>query len=169
MARVSAELHPVTRSRPLYLLAAPDPAARLHLIVTDGQPLPAELQTRFAGCATELWVGGADALPDLAARLAVETTGLRLHIVGSEAFLWDVARLAEAAGLCEQEITMQPAGPPHRRVQCVHCKSFLEAVGESMVDCPGCGLRLLVRDHFSRRLAAFQGIARHGVTRGEGG
>ena len=29
----------------------------------------------------------------------------------------------------------------------------------SIFDCPGCDVALLVRDHYSRRLAAFQGVS----------
>jgi DNA-directed RNA polymerase subunit RPC12/RpoP len=45
-----------------------------------------------------------------------------------------------------------------RRVQCVHCKGITEAVTTQPARCSRCGLTLLVRDHYSRRIAAFQGV-----------
>ena len=45
-----------------------------------------------------------------------------------------------------------------RRVQCVHCKGITDNVATSPFQCSHCGLPLLVRDHYSRRLAAFQGV-----------
>ncbi|MEI9901745.1 MAG: dimethylamine monooxygenase subunit DmmA family protein [Hyphomicrobium sp.] len=44
------------------------------------------------------------------------------------------------------------------RVQCVHCKGFTENVVASPVKCAQCGLTLAVRDHYSRRYAAFIGV-----------
>ena len=43
-------------------------------------------------------------------------------------------------------------------MQCVHCKLTADAVTTSMYECEGCGNLLFVRDHYSRRLAAFQGV-----------
>jgi DNA-directed RNA polymerase subunit RPC12/RpoP len=43
-------------------------------------------------------------------------------------------------------------------VQCVHCKGITENVTTQPVTCAHCGLLLFVRDHYSRRLAAFQGV-----------
>lgn len=163
---VSADLHAGTKSRPLYKPIVPDTTARATLIVTDGRNLPAELARLFAPVPAEIWTRP-EPLAPLAARLAEETEGLRLVAVGPEAFLWDVVRVAEAAGMGRDEIGLFLDGPALRRVQCLHCKSFLDGVTEKIVTCPGCGLTLLVRDHFSRRLGAYQGIATHGVTRGE--
>lgn len=45
-----------------------------------------------------------------------------------------------------------------RRVQCVRCKGITEDVIESPIASSNCGLNLLVRDHYSRRLAAYQSV-----------
>ncbi len=103
---------------------------------------------------------------DLAAELSVAVTGLRLYVFGGEAFVWDMFRVALQSGLDADEIFLHP-DVGRRRVQCIHCKTVAEEVAAPELDCPGCGLRLLVRDHFSRRLAAFQGVAMRGATRGE--
>ena len=48
-----------------------------------------------------------------------------------------------------------------RRMQCVHCKGISENVTTQPSQCAHCGLWLLVRDHYSRRLGAFQGVCIH--------
>ena len=57
-----------------------------------------------------------------------------------------------------QSIRTEHRGSLMRRVQCVHCKGMIENVTTNPVTCTHCGLLLLVRDHYSRRLAAFQGV-----------
>ena len=49
-------------------------------------------------------------------------------------------------------------GSAARRVQCVHCKGITDNVRISPFTCSHCGLSLLVRDHYSRRIGAFQGV-----------
>jgi DNA-directed RNA polymerase subunit RPC12/RpoP len=55
-------------------------------------------------------------------------------------------------------IRTEHRGSRARRVQCVHCKGINEDVSFSPVRCAHCGLLLLVRDHYSRRIGAFQGV-----------
>jgi predicted RNA-binding Zn-ribbon protein involved in translation (DUF1610 family) len=43
-------------------------------------------------------------------------------------------------------------------MQCVHCKGITEDVATDPFQCSHCGLNLFVRDHYSRRLAAYQGV-----------
>ena len=45
-----------------------------------------------------------------------------------------------------------------RRMQCVHCKDITEDVEMDPFICAHCGLSLYVRDHYSRRIAAYQGV-----------
>jgi hypothetical protein len=40
----------------------------------------------------------------------------------------------------------------------VHCKGITENVALDPFVCSHCGLSLYVRDHYSRRIAAFQGV-----------
>ena len=61
-------------------------------------------------------------------------------------------------GIDHRSVLTEHSGSAARRVQCVHCKHVCEGVTTSLVECEGCGLLLLVRDHYSRRLAAFQGV-----------
>ena len=55
-------------------------------------------------------------------------------------------------------IQKEHRGSTVRRVQCVHCKGITENVATDPFKCSHCGLNLFVRDHYSRRMAAFQGV-----------
>jgi len=166
----------MNKSRPVYAPFHIDPAARFHLIVTD-QPAPPRsddlpldniaiwvVRTVAPGIQAppEGAVRAFRAVPELLThlkhRLTRETVGLRLYAVGAEAFLWDVHNLARGEGLAAAEIRLHRAGPAVRRVYCTHCKTMIENAAVNVVDCPGCSAALFVRDHFSRRLAAFMGV-----------
>jgi hypothetical protein len=51
-----------------------------------------------------------------------------------------------------------PTIKSHPRVRCVHCRGVTENVATQPVVCAHCGLTLFVRDHYSRRIAAFMGV-----------
>jgi dimethylamine monooxygenase subunit C len=67
-------------------------------------------------------------------------------------------QVALDAGIDFNSIRTEHRGSEARRVQCVHCKGITENVTTQPCICSHCGLSLLVRDHYSRRLAAFQGV-----------
>lgn len=90
--------------------------------------------------------------------LAALPMGLRVYAAGSEELLARVVRVAESHGLDPAEIQCEQAGPALRRVYCIHCRAFSEGVNTAQVTCCGCGRDLLVRDHYSRRHAAFMGV-----------
>ncbi|PAU80540.1 hypothetical protein CK501_08870 [Halovibrio salipaludis] len=91
--------------------------------------------------------------------LADSGMGVRLYVAGSEAFLWRVVATArDGVGISEAAIQMERCGPPARPVCCIHCKTTDPAVSTTVYQCPGCGLNLFVRDHFSRRLGVYQGV-----------
>ncbi|GAB4070797.1 hypothetical protein KHC28_05740 [Ancylobacter sonchi] len=106
-------------------------------------------------------------LDRLSHRLAQETVGFRLYAVGEEGFVWNVAKLAREAGLEAAECRTAHAGSLRRRVFCVHCKTITEDVTTSLAACDGCGAHLVVRDHFSRHLAAFMGVQADAEAPGE--
>ena len=97
-------------------------------------------------------------LSQLPARLKNEIMGLRLYVIGTEDFLWDIAGVARQAGLGEQEIHLTHAGSKRRRVYCAHCRALNQDITKNICVCTGCGAHLFVRDHFSRRLAAYMGV-----------
>lgn len=81
-----------------------------------------------------------------------------LYISGTEAFLWDVQTLAIDAGLLPEQINLIAPTSLARRVFCTHCYHVMENITHTPVVCEGCGLPLLVRDHFSRCHSAYVGL-----------
>ena len=84
--------------------------------------------------------------------------GTRVYIAGPESFIGRAMQLAAAFNLNKDEIRAEHAGPAARRVHCVHCRASMEDVRTNLVRCAGCSRWLLVRDHYSRRLAAYMGV-----------
>jgi dimethylamine monooxygenase subunit C len=176
------------RSRPLYPGLTPDLNARINLMVCDkaGAEAVAELFSRadhaFAQRSTVLVCDTLSAqeaessksalapatvevlptldagISDLRARLDAAPMALRLYAAGSEPLIGLVVQAAADHAIDHLSIKTEHRGSLKRRVQCVHCKGFIENVTTNPVTCPHCGLVLLVRDHYSRRLAAFQGV-----------
>lgn len=100
----------------------------------------------------------AAALPRLRQTLANAHMGLRLYLAGTEGLIGQAMQVALEAGIDHSSIQTEHRGSWARRVQCVHCKGITENVTTQPATCAHCGLLLLVRDHYSRRLAAFQGV-----------
>ena len=100
----------------------------------------------------------AAAVPRLTKVLTDAHMGLQIYTTGTEGLMTQVAAAAQAAGLVYEAVQMEHRGSLVRRVQCVHCKGVTENVTHDPFQCSHCGLNLFVRDHFSRRLAAFQGV-----------
>ena len=100
----------------------------------------------------------ATALPRLTKVLADAHMGLQIYVAGTEGLIGQVQAAAMAAGLPHAGIQTEHRGSTVRRVQCVHCKGITENVRTDPFQCSHCGLHLFVRDHYSRRLAAFQGV-----------
>jgi DNA-directed RNA polymerase subunit RPC12/RpoP len=89
--------------------------------------------------------------------LSQAPAGTRLYAVGDESFLWQAQRTARQAGLLVDEIELFKQGT-RRRLYCVHCSGFQDVADEGECTCSHCGLRLLVREHFSQRLGAYMGV-----------
>jgi len=100
----------------------------------------------------------AAALPRLTWTLANAHMGLRMYLAGTEGLIGQMMQAAIEAGIDPASIQTEHRGSWARRVQCVHCKGVTENVTTQPVTCSHCGLLLLVRDHYSKRLAAFQGV-----------
>jgi dimethylamine monooxygenase subunit C len=176
------------KSRPIYPGLSPDLNARSNLIVCDkaGAAAVAELFSRadiaFAKRTTviladslsdaegktlthDLAPATVEILPTLAAGIArlrqlldSAPMGLRLYAAGSEPLIGSVVQAGADFSIDHLSIRTEHRGSLMRRVQCVHCKGFIDNVTTNPVKCSHCGLTLLVRDHYSRRLAAFQGV-----------
>jgi predicted RNA-binding Zn-ribbon protein involved in translation (DUF1610 family) len=103
----------------------------------------------------------------LNALLANATMATRLYAAGAEGFIGQVVQMALGHGMDHQSISTEHRGSLARRVQCVHCKGIIEDVTTQVVTCSHCGVPLLVRDHYSRRLAAFMAVSVDAETPGE--
>ncbi len=170
-------------SRPQYKPLELDPTGHRHLIVADHVGILQNAKSLIAdGVSAELWsvtkISATDtalhadgdgvsqrsfrSIPQLfehlTRQLAQEQIGFRLYAVGTEPFIWDVAKLARERGMDQGEFHLTHEGSERRRVHCIHCRAMTEDVTTNIVACRGCGAHLLVRDHFSRRLSAFMGV-----------
>ena len=102
---------------------------------------------------------------DVAALLATFRTvldeslmGTRLYVAGPESFIGLAMKLALEFDMNKDEIRAEELGSSARRVYCVHCRTTTEDVKTNIVKCAGCERWLLVRDHYSRRHAAYMGV-----------
>lgn len=176
------------KSRPEYKGIDIDPHAKRHLFVLEGEGALAlieraegdagflqktEILYLPAGSAAQdhdmaLAALGADifwkapTLQPLMFRLRAclesATMGTRIYISGTEGFIGQIVQVALDFGVDFNSLKTEHRGSLARRVQCVHCKGITDSVTTSPVICTHCGLPLLVRDHYSRRLGAFQGV-----------
>ena len=177
---------PMIRSKPSYVPLAWDMEGHMHLLAAHGEggecllrllalashgsvavryardpPDASDCFGRLTQAAPEACQGFdtiAALLDGLRTDLATGRMGLRLYLAGSERFLWSAIRIAEHFGLCADEIRREHFGSPERAVYCVHCKTITTHVTTNVLACPGCARSLLVRDHYSRRLAAYMGF-----------
>lgn len=181
----TSRIEPSIRSRPLYgTLSAT--SATSHLCIADAAGGAALLNlfgnapSGFAERAEIDYVPGAedhtDALRALGpARFHTSPTvqallprlerhfermhmGTQVYLAGSETLIGLAMKCGMEAGLDFEAMQTEHRGTLARRVQCVHCKGITEGVTTQPATCAHCGLLLLVRDHYSRRHAAFQGV-----------
>ena len=183
-------------SRPVYGTLSPQPG-REHLFVADAQGAEAILDMAtgapgdfFAGAHIVYIPRDADlalaerlkalspaafyegpsiaaAMPRLRQTLATARMGLRVYLAGTEGLIGQAMQAALDAGIDHTSIQTEHRGSLARRVQCVHCKGITEDVTTQPVICAHCGLLLFVRDHYSRRIAAFQGVCINAEDRSE--
>jgi DNA-directed RNA polymerase subunit RPC12/RpoP len=97
-------------------------------------------------------------LPRLRRVLADAHMGTQFYLAGTEGLIGQAEREIIATGFPFAAIQKEHRGSTLRRVQCVHCKGITENVATDPFRCSHCGLNLFVRDHYSRRIAAFQGV-----------
>ncbi|TGQ77257.1 MULTISPECIES: dimethylamine monooxygenase subunit DmmA family protein [unclassified Mesorhizobium] len=109
----------------------------------------------------------ASLLPRLKQTLSNAHMGLRLYLAGTEGLIGQAMQVALEAGIDHTSMQTEHRGSLARRMQCVHCKGITENVTTQPATCAHCGLLLLVRDHYSRRLAAFQGVCINAEDRSE--
>jgi hypothetical protein len=127
------------------------------LLVPDS---PAAI-AQFAGigiAAPARFDGPGPLLEAFTAALEESLMGTRLYVAGPESFIGRAMQVALRFNLNKDEIRAEECGTLARRVRCVHCRTTTEEVRTNIVRCFGCDRWLLVRDHYSKRLAAYMGI-----------
>jgi DNA-directed RNA polymerase subunit RPC12/RpoP len=97
-------------------------------------------------------------LSDFRSLLDDALMGTRLYVAGPESFIGLAMKIALEFDLNKDEIRAEELGTLARRVYCIHCRTTTEDVRTNIVRCIDCGSWLLVRDHYSRRLAAYMGV-----------
>jgi dimethylamine monooxygenase subunit C len=171
------------KSKPVYAPLQADTRGRFHLMLGMGvgaAPLQRVIDEMRSASAQSLQstrvlfvgagfdapaVGDVQAFADVPALLAHFRTilgqslmGTRLYVAGPESFIGLVMKIALEFNLNKDEIRAEECGTLARRVYCIHCRSTTENVRTNIGKCIGCGRWLLVRDHYSRRLAAYMGV-----------
>lgn len=175
------------RSRPVYGVLKPRPGSA-HLVVADGEgaeavaALVAGEGASLLATMHVLYMPGPNGtdlgarvqalgaaqvhrspsftacLPRLRKVLAEARMGTQIYLTGSEGLIGQALREVMEAGLPWLAVQTEHRGATVRRVQCVHCKGITEDVRTDPFQCSHCRLHLFVRDHYSRRIAAFQGV-----------
>lgn len=103
---------------------------------------------------------------DLAATSAVDAdvstarVGWRLMMAGPADACLRLRAHAIGIGLGDDEITVASTDVAHRDVHCAHCRTVTrgEVPLGGVVVCDGCGRRLAVQAHVSRRIGAHLGV-----------
>jgi dimethylamine monooxygenase subunit C len=138
--------------------AAPASAARTRILYVADAAASIVDKVRSANVAdTRLFEQSDALLAALEAILATSLMGTRLYVAGPESFMGLVMRLALQFNLNKDEVRAEECGTLARRVYCIHCRAASENVRTNITQC-ACGRWLIVRDHYSRRLAAYMGV-----------
>jgi dimethylamine monooxygenase subunit C len=129
------------------------------LLVPDAGGTPTAVPFDHLGLGlVSQFAGAASLLEEFRLVLAESLMGTRLYVAGPESFIGLAMKIALEFDLNKDEIRAEEVGTLARRVYCVHCRSTTENVRTNIVSCTGCARWLLVRDHYSRRLAAYMGV-----------
>ena len=108
-----------------------------------------------------------DLLADFRSILATSLMGTRLYVAGPESFIGVALKIALEFNLNKDEIRAEDCGTLARRVYCIHCRATTEDVRTNIATCVDCGRHLIVRDHYSRRFAAYMGVMADAEVPGE--
>jgi hypothetical protein len=157
VVRLLGEMAPEQRAATTILYSTESFTGKNHL---------ADLQA-FDVLGLTVFPNNVEAVRGLDALLATAGMGTRLYLSGSEGFIGTSMQVATSYGMNRDEVLREHAGSFVRRVWCAHCSTYTENVTRRIFQCPGCERHLIVRDHYSGRLAAFQGVKADGEVPGE--
>ncbi|SMD08160.1 dimethylamine monooxygenase subunit DmmA family protein [Primorskyibacter flagellatus] len=138
----------------------PDLIAHAHIMYFPAADDTGYAEKLKAFSPSKLYVGPSysAAVPRLRRILQDAHMGLQVYLAGTEGLMGQAMSEATNAGIPHTAIQTEHRGSVARRMQCVHCKGITENVVTDPFTCSHCGLNLFVRDHYSRRIAAFQGV-----------
>jgi hypothetical protein len=118
--------------------------------VAAGTPVDVQLADRADG----------GTLAALADRVAGAVVGWRLMLAGPEVDVLAARAVAIAGGALDAELRVAVTGAQQKRVYCPHCRTTTTTTapvaGET--PCDGCGRRLHVYAHVSRRTGSYLGF-----------
>ncbi len=157
LVRLLGEMDPAQLAATTVLYSTESFTGKNHLVELEAFPVRDLL----------VFPSNAEAVRGLDAFLATAGMGTRLYLAGSEGFIGTSMQVATSYGMNKDEVLREHAGSFVRRVWCAHCGHYSENVSRRVFQCPGCERHLVVRDHYSRRLAAFQGVKADGEVPGE--
>jgi dimethylamine monooxygenase subunit C len=124
----------------------------------EGVASPVERFEAAAVGEVQSFTGTPALLERFRAILGQSLMGTRLYVAGPESFIGSGMKIALEFNLNKDEIRAEECGTLARRVYCIHCRATTENVRTNIVRCVECERWLLVRDHYSRRLAAYMGV-----------
>ncbi|MEU0496019.1 dimethylamine monooxygenase subunit DmmA family protein [Mycobacterium sp. NPDC006124] len=131
-----------------------------------GEPIAAEwvaqLECRHPAAAprVHLVVGDDDATGALVSDASTARVGWRLMIAGPADACLRLRARALGLGIGDDEIIVASTDVADKDVHCAHCRAVTHATVAlgGVVGCRGCGRRLAVQAHVSRRLGAHLGV-----------
>ena len=97
----------------------------------------------------------------LCASILASSNATRLYAAGSQSFLLSVSRLARRSELAGSAIQAELTGSGARDAQCTCCKNIYHDIDYRAFDCPRCAVTLIVRDHYSAGVGAYEAVALH--------
>jgi hypothetical protein len=151
----SAAVQSLKNTRVLFV---PDPGNATAAAGQHGSAPEIEHFINAAVGTVQSFPGTAALLEEFRSTLGQSLMGTRLYVAGPESFIGLVMKIALEFNLNKDEIRAEECGTLARRVYCIHCRATTENVRTNIVRCVACGRWLLVRDHYSRRLAAYMGV-----------
>jgi hypothetical protein len=144
---------------------AVDPVGRTLALLGFGPAGQRVVTAWRTGGTRPVWAHVADRADDeslglLAAQVAQARIGWRLMLAGPEVDVLAARSVALGLGVLDAEIRMVVTGAARKRVFCPHCRGTTETAAPvaAEVPCAGCGRRLHVYGHVSRRLGAYLGF-----------
>jgi hypothetical protein len=152
--RITAAAQTLPNTRVLYVPDGGDAKAA----ADQGSAAPEVERFRAAVGNVQAFPATAALLEEFRSTLGKSLMGTRLYVAGPESFIGLAMKIALEFNLNKDEIRAEECGTLARRVYCIHCRATTETVRTNIVQCIACDRWLLVRDHYSRRLAAYMGV-----------